>query len=638
MQQERTFSTSDEESLMKRTSVAVLMITLAIMALAAPAFAQAPAPKVTINGLIDNLTSYSRNVSVYDGITNLNDIQWYARTRGRFDIIGEVGKAKAVLGLELDHTYGQTGNNGSSINNAGLGTGTTSAATAFGTDGGFPLNTDSRGILEIKWLYVEFPVPLIPVPSTARLGAQPFGNDSSYKLCVYTCSDFAGANVTTQITPNIKTYMTFVDFQQSLTGVQANTTQGGGHNAAGTSFLGVGGTAFALGTASCTVAGNPGACAGNNGASANVQNRGNDFATIFSVEVTPFKGLNLKPMFSWMQASGTTDGNARSTRGGIVAGGSSGSGGGNPAAISAFNNFDGTARGGIVENRYTVGLDSQVRLGPLSIDPTFMYQWGVRPTIAQSAFSPGTGAAGADNTVAGYLTQSGAVPGRRYMSSESAFLFDMREGYQLGPLLLEALQVYSTGNTSRNNQLGTVRSFQPLTTDTGYLADWGTQLTSLGLDYLNAFNEAGARMAYPGVSIGWDKYGRGQLGVKATYAVTPALSIMGTVNAHWTAEAVNRNSEAVIGGGVIPVQNMNNVGQFGSAKHCGSGLNACMSNFLGTEFATEVRWRFADGLEWANGAGYMIAGPAMDVMTDPQWNPRNSRDIFMMTSRVRFTF
>ena len=48
---------------MKRTSLAVLMIALAIVALAAPlAFAQAPAPKVTINGLIDNVTSYSQNI------------------------------------------------------------------------------------------------------------------------------------------------------------------------------------------------------------------------------------------------------------------------------------------------------------------------------------------------------------------------------------------------------------------------------------------------------------------------------------------------------------------------------------------------------------------------------------------------
>src|SRR3984893_19109680 len=78
-----------EESLMKRTSLAVLMIALAILAMAAPmAFAQAPAPKVTINGLIDNLTSYSQNIDMYNsGVLNRSDKMWYGRTRGRFDIM-----------------------------------------------------------------------------------------------------------------------------------------------------------------------------------------------------------------------------------------------------------------------------------------------------------------------------------------------------------------------------------------------------------------------------------------------------------------------------------------------------------------------------------------------------------------------
>ncbi|HWN03109.1 MAG TPA: hypothetical protein VNQ72_08850, partial [Candidatus Dormibacteraeota bacterium] len=175
-----------EESLMKRTSLAVLMIALAIVALAAPlAFAQAPAPKVTINGLIDNVTSYSQNISNFNGgIFNRGDSMWYYRTRGRFDFIGEVGKAKGVLGIELDHVYGQAGSNDSTINRSGPVTGVTTVNTGFGTDGSFDLNTDSRGIIEIKWLYVEFPVPLIPVPTIARLGAQPFGSLANYKLAV----------------------------------------------------------------------------------------------------------------------------------------------------------------------------------------------------------------------------------------------------------------------------------------------------------------------------------------------------------------------------------------------------------------------------------------------------------------------
>ena len=97
---------------MKRMLVLTL-IALALVALAAPmASAQPAAPKVTINGLIDNVTSYSQNIANFNtGIFNKQDRMWYGRTRGRFDIIGEVGKAKAVLGLELDEVYGLTGSN-----------------------------------------------------------------------------------------------------------------------------------------------------------------------------------------------------------------------------------------------------------------------------------------------------------------------------------------------------------------------------------------------------------------------------------------------------------------------------------------------------------------------------------------------
>jgi hypothetical protein len=172
------------------------MIALALVALAAPmAFAQAPAPKVTINGLIDNVTSYSQNISNYNtGYFNRKDSMWYARTRGRFDFIGEVGKAKGVLGIELDHIYGQAGSNDSTIVNAGAAA-TTPVQTGFGTDGSFDINTDSRGIIEVKWLYVEFPMPWIPVPTTVRLGAQPFGAAATYKLAAYATGDFAGVNL-----------------------------------------------------------------------------------------------------------------------------------------------------------------------------------------------------------------------------------------------------------------------------------------------------------------------------------------------------------------------------------------------------------------------------------------------------------
>ena len=545
---------------MKRTSLAVLMIALALVALAAPmAYAQAPAPKVTINGLIDNVTSYSQNMANYNGgFFNRKDSMWYYRTRGRFDFIGEVGKAKGVLGIELDHVFGQAGSNDSTIVNAGAAA-TTPVQTGFGTDGSFDLNTDSRGIIEIKWLYVEFPMPLIPVPTTARLGAQPFGALATYKLAAYATGDFPGVSITSQVTPNFKIIGTYVQVEESLVGTDTKSI-------AGVAPAGV----------------------------LSTQNRGDDFAGILSFEITPFKGLDIKPMGSFFYAQGTTSGSARAGRGGLN-------------TTTAYTTPTGDTVGGINEYRYTVGLDSRLRIGPFSLDPTVMYQFGNKAVIAPASFAA-----------------SGAVPGRKYHPNMDAWLVDVRGGFQLGPLLLEALAAYSSGNSARNNTLGTVRYYQPLNTDTGYQADWGSSITALGIDYLNAFNEAAGRIAYSGNQIGWDKYGRMQVGAKATYAITPELSVMGGANVHWSAEKIDRNGSVVTAGqGITPVFT--------------GPTPRDRERYIGTELMALITWRFAPGLTWDNQFGYMFMGPALDGVTDPTL-PRNTNDPFMLTSRIRFTF
>jgi hypothetical protein len=551
---------------MKRTSLAVLMIALAIVALAAPlAFAQAPAPKVTINGLIDNVTSYSQNISNYNtGLFNRGDSMWYYRTRGRFDFIGEVGKAKGVLGIELDHVLGQAGSNDSTIVNAGAAS-ATAVQTGLGTDGSFDLNTDSRGIIEIKWLYVEFPVPLIPIPTTARLGAQPFGAAANYKLAVYANGDFPGVNIVSQVTPNVKIVATYVQVEENLTGTGSKNNLSGPFGVAST------------------------------------QNRGDDFAYILAPEITPFKGLDIKPMFSMFYAQGTTSSSARTGRGGIN-------------TSTAFTGPAGNSIGSMNEYRYTTGIDARLRMGPFSFDPTVLYQFGNRavngPTDTQ-------------------FQSNGIIAGRRYYAKEDAWLIDLRGGFQLGPLLLEALGMYTTGNSRRNSTLGTVRYFQPLNTDTSYLGDWGSSLTSLGVDYLNAWNEAAGKIAYPGNVIGWDKYGRIQLGAKATYAITPTLSVMAGANGHWTAEKMDRDGSVTTGGqGITP--------QF--TVPGGGSQNRSSSRYVGTELQAQISWRFADGLAWDNQFGYMFMGKALDGVTDPSAGPRNTNDPFMLTSRVRFTF
>ena len=84
---------------MRRTCILALAVFALLGVVTPNAYAQAPAaapaPTFRINGLVDQMTTYSRNVSVIDNDFGTIDKQWYARTRGRFDFIGEYGKAKA---------------------------------------------------------------------------------------------------------------------------------------------------------------------------------------------------------------------------------------------------------------------------------------------------------------------------------------------------------------------------------------------------------------------------------------------------------------------------------------------------------------------------------------------------------------
>src|SRR5215813_14505667 len=106
---------------MRRFLVTAVLTLVTLVALAPPGFAQAPTPKVTISGLFDQITSMGRNT--YDGnLTRNSDSEWYARTRFRPDFEFSVGRVKAVLGLEIDLMYGQSGSNdgGFPFNNTGL--------------------------------------------------------------------------------------------------------------------------------------------------------------------------------------------------------------------------------------------------------------------------------------------------------------------------------------------------------------------------------------------------------------------------------------------------------------------------------------------------------------------------------------
>lgn len=483
----------------KKRILGVLAVLAILGMLAPPVLAQAPAPKVTYSFLIDQITSMGRNL--YDGdFSSTKDDEWYARFRARPDFIFEVGRTKAVLGLEFDLQYG----GGASLK----------PATRAGAD----LNTDETGVTELKWAYTEFDLtgnngllPFIPVETRAIAGAQPHGKAANYKIA-YANGDFAGLTLNSTWAPNMSSTIQYVQVEEE-------------------SFT------------------------------SSPPNSGDDFALIFSVDLSPFKGLDLKPLYSYFRAEGGTSGSAR-----------------RDVVGDAFSSLG-------VENRHTLGIDVRWKEGDFYFDPTFYYQTG---------------------------DIDGFVGATQRETDLSAWLFDLQGGWRLGPLLLEARYIYSSGNEAKDDLTRKdINFFQPLNTDSGYYAGWAN-IFALGVDY---FNGGGGNNRNMTDHIGYDRYGRHQIGAKATYSVTPALSVYGVLSPTWTAEKVDTDTPA------------DRSGSLDGDKR-----------YLGTEADAGLTYRFAPATTFDLVGAYLFAGSALDTRETPTSRKNKAEDAFTIAARVRFAF
>ena len=602
----------------------MFVLSLALLALIGflvplPAFAQAPAaapaPTFAITGFIDNVTSFSRNMSLYDfNVGRKRDSQWYARTRGRFDIIGQVGPAKAVFGFEIDSVWGQTGfidsNNGPGCVSGSASSAVQCGAVGSGNESSFDINTDTQGNFQVKWLYTEFPMPLVPFATIVRLGAQPFATAATYKLAVYANGDFGGVNLYTTFSPEFKLQVTYAAIDENLTGKPDFPP-----------FL-IAGSAGLGNSQRCTTSGNV-------QTSCQPQTRGDNFAIIISPEITPFKGLDVKPMYSYVFINGQTSGSVRTGKGGVVTttsiSGATGAQTNSPFAPAGGGGGIAGADGsgtGVHENRHTIGVDARYRMGPFQFDPTFMYQFGSRQA---------------------WLLGGGEAPygpsGTKKTAGINAWFVDVRGGFQFGPLLLQSMVMWTSGSNARNNPYRHVGWYQPLDTDTSYSADWGTQIFSLGIEYNQILNGGAAQGGLNlGNSIGYDKYGRIQFGAKASYAITPALTVGAGITPNWTDKKVDTDGFLVANGGIRP--------NFTSRKFGTSVAPQGDSQYLGTELNAALTYRFAPGLAFDWAIGYVFAGNALAH----RWvgadygvispNPRDIgvSDILITTARVRFSF
>jgi hypothetical protein len=503
------------------------LAAIALLGMLAPeAFAQAPAPKVTITGTIDQVVTYDRNLSLSDAdLSRTNDTKLYERTRGLLFITGEVGTAKGVLGLEIDRSWGAR-----------------PGANQTGTTGGLGLNTDetdaSSGThpLELKWLYTEFPVPLVPVSTVATLGAQPFV--ATYKTSVLATGDFAGLALRSDLAKTVRAHLTFVQIEEKLTGTR--------------DFTG---------------------------------STGEDKAVIFGVEVTPMKGLDIRPIYAYLKAEGTTA--SRLARGGV-----SNAAAANPTDLAQ-------------EHRHTIGVDARWKQGPWSFDPTFFYQFGNRSFI-----NP--------------LPAWGLLNLRE--ADIAAWLVDLRGGWRQGPLNLEGMYLWTSGNGARDQLTRDINYFEPITADNAYYFGWA-EILAPTVDYLDTlmFGQASRSLRN---SIGYDRYGRTQFGVRATYSMTPALDLFARSTSVWTAKSVDTDGVYAAATGITP--------DFGTVNLIGRPTG--VSSYLGTELNGGLTWRFAPGLTFDWVYAHLFAGNAFGVARAGLDSARDPEDVQLTSARIRYSF
>ena len=568
---------------MRRSVVVVLAVLVTLGMLAPPSFAQAPAPKVTINGLVDFVTSAYKNWSQSTGAPGQPDAGdarekgWYSRERGVFTLTGEVGRVKGVWAIELDFTNG-AGNFNASSNSGSL---TTVGKAASGTSANFDLDTDVQGAVETKWLYVETPVtgpgsllPFIPVTTIARMGGQPFrGHD--YKFGILASGDFPGVTLETTWTPNIRSTITYVQIGEALDrGIALNQKD---------------------------------------------QN-----AILASLEVDVFKGLTIKPTYAYAFYDG---GNCGTSNLGTAAFGGYNPNSNCPAAAVSVAGSDPLARGsvdvapGVGRNirRHYIGGDVRWTMGPFTLQPTFIYLLG-QQEVAPRGSQPGGPRAGQINDV-----------------DIRTFIFDTTAGFRTGPLNIESRIMYTPGQAAnqdiQNGGGGVIRTYQPINSGFAYMNGW-TEIWTGGVDYSSSFLVSRSGLVLR-ESPSYDKYGRIFAAFAADYSLTPALTFRAVTNVSWTATKVDTKGSLV--NGITP----------SGITTAGNPFNGGKEQYLGNEWVLGLTYRFAPNMSFDLAAAALITGDALNIQhTGSDRGPCatdgvptcQSRNVYKGSARFRVTF
>ena len=192
--------------------------------------------------------------------------------------------------------------------------------------------------------------------------------------------------------------------------------------------------------------------------------------------------------------------------------------------------------------------------------------------------------------------------------------------------------MYTSGNKARDNLSLSKHYYEPLNLDTGYWSGGWLGILGLGVDYFNGGGGANQGMD---TNIGYDRYGRGQFALRATYSITPASSVYGVVSPAWTAEKVDTGS----GCPALTVAS-SNAGCAARTTVNDKSWDEGTEKYIGTEINGGFTWRFAPNAALDMAAYYLVAGHALDMteLLNGVAVKRDARDAYYASARVRLSF
>ncbi len=566
-----------------RKVAAALFFIAALGMLAPPVFAQAPAPapapKVTINGLVDFVVTAYHNWS--GGNLRAADVTDPRDT-------GWYSRERGVFTItgEVGRTKGVWAVELDFTNGAGV---VGSAGNSFngglngqafpGTSANFDMDIDVASVVETKWLYIETPA----TGEGSFLPWIPFQSTAVVGGQPWRGIDYKFGTLLSGDGPGLTLRTNWTpDIRSTLTYVQ-------------------------IGARLDPV---------------NAPDAKNNWAVALALEVDIFKGFTIKPTFAYADYLGGNCGTLN--QGTAPYGGYQPNQCNTSSAVPPVTSPPPLSGSPLGTQRFTIGGDLRWVTGGFTLQPGVYYQFGTGQSY-RGLLNPltglpiGTGAGKRENTI-------------------SAFLFDTIAGYRIGPLNLQARLMFTPGQKAQQqvNNGAQISAYRAINSGFGYMAGW-SDIQVGGIDYItSALVGTTEGMVLRG-SPSYDKYGRIFLGGAVDYSLTPRLTFTGLANISWTPNKVDTQS-IISTIGLLQCPAVPNPAQFGQCTSNGTGKE----NYLGTETALGMTYRFAPNIALDLIGSYMFTGAALNnagvagQTIGP--NARDADDIWKTTARLRFTF